>query len=293
MIFCGFPVNQMMAKRKMAKTKKTNAATRSRRKTAPVGARKSAGGFVNFFVPLFFIISILFSLGFLGFMGYRTVTASSFFDIKAVEVRGVKRVPREEIEKIVRSEAERQGVWNADLDIIRQNIEKIVFVKTATVSRVLPNGLRINVIEREPKAVVRIDGGDFWADEDAVVISQVGEKEERPPYVLYGWDRNRTEEAQKKNCERVKIYLAMLEDWQEFGLAKRVNAVDLTDLQSPKAFVRDSGELVKISLGQENFNQDLQKGIKAIAGRGDMVESVELFGQNLIISPRKISSRAM
>lgn len=220
-------------------------------------------------------------------MGYRTVTASSFFDVKAIEVRGVNRVPREEIEKIVRIEAEVHGVWNADLNVIRQNVEKITYVKTATVSRVLPNGLRINVVEREPKAVVRIDGGDFWADEDAIVISEVGKTDARPPYVLFGWERNRTDEANKNNRERVRLYLKMLDDWQEFELAKRVNAVDLSDLREPKAIVPDSGEMVKISLGQENFGERLKKGIKAIAGKGNTVESVDLFGQNLIISPRK------
>ena len=220
-------------------------------------------------------------------MGYRTVTASSFFDVKAIEVRGIKRVPREEIEKIVRSEAEVRGVWNADLDEIRQNIEKITFVKTATVSRVLPNGLRINVTEREPKAVVRIDGGDFWVDEDAVVTSEVGKTDARPPYVLFGWDRNRSETANKDNRERVRLYLKMLDDWQEFELAKRVNAVDLSNLREPKAIVSDSGELVKISLGQENFGEQLKKGIKAIAGKSDLYEAVSFNGQNFILSPRK------
>ncbi len=275
-----------MAKGKTTTTRKTTPA-KTRRKTPAARTRKSAGGFVNFFVPLFFIMCILFSLGFLGFMGYRTVTASAFFDVKAIEVRGAAHVQREEIEKIVRIEAEKSGVWNADLNEIRQNIERINFVKTATVSRVLPNGLRINVVEREPKAVVRIDGGDFWADEDAVIITEVGKNDARPPYILTGWDRTRTNDANKDNRERVRLYLKMLEDWQEFELAKRVSAVDLTDLQSPKAIILDSGEMVKISLGQENFSERLQKGIKAIAGKGDTGEAVDFFGQNIIISPRK------
>lgn len=273
--------------RKTPVTRKRTTPAKARRKNTKTRTGRGAGNFVNFFVPLFFIISILFSLGFLGFMGYRTVTASSFFDVKAVEVRGINRVSREEIEKIVRSEAEARGVWNADLTEIRQNIEKINYVKTATVSRVLPNGLRINVVERDPKAVVRIDGGDFWADEDAVVIGEVGKTDARPPYVLFGWDRSRSEEAIKDNRERVRLYLEMLEDWQEFELAKRVNAVDLSNLREPKAIVSDSGELVKITLGQENFGEQLKKGIKAIAGKSDMYEAVSFNGQNYILSPRK------
>lgn len=275
-----------MTKRKTAAIRKT-APAKTRRKNANARTRTGAGNFVNFFVPLFFIISILFSLGFLGFMGYRTVTASSFFDVKAIEVRGIKQVSRGEIEKIVRAEAEARGVWNADLNEIRQNIEKITFVKTATVSRVLPNGLRINVTEREPKAIVRVDGGDFWADEDAVVISEVGKTDARPPYVLFGWDQSRSEAANKDNRERVRLYLEMLEDWQEFELAKRVNAVDLSNLREPKAIVSDSGELVKITLGRENFGEQLKRGIKAIAGKSDMYEAVSFSGQNFILSPRK------
>jgi hypothetical protein len=276
-----------MTQRKTTTTRKKTTPAKARRKAPASRGRKTSGNFVNFFVPLFFIMCILFSLGFLGFMGYRTVTASPFFDVKAIEVRGANRVSNEEIEKIVRLQAEPNGVWNADLNEIRQKIENITFVKTATVSRVLPNGLRISIVEREPKAVVRIDGGDFWADEEAVVISEAGKSDARPPFVLIGWDRSRTEEAVKNNRERVRLYREMLADWQEFELAKRVDAVDLNDLQSPKAIVRDSGETVKISLGRENFGERLQKGIKAIAGKGDTGEAVDFFGQNIIISPRK------
>ena len=69
---------------------------RTRRKS-PHGKRhagrraKGTGNFVNFFVPLFFIVCILFCLGFLAFMGYRTVTASAFFDVKQIEVKGRKK----------------------------------------------------------------------------------------------------------------------------------------------------------------------------------------------------------
>lgn len=276
-----------MAKRKTPIKRKTTTPAKTKRRTAAPRKRASSGGFVNFFVPLFFILSILFCLGFLSFMGYRTVTASSFFDVKAIEVRGIERVSREQIEKIVRVEAEKSGVWNADLNEIRKNIESLVHVKSVTVSRVLPNGLRINVVERQPKAVVRIDGGDYWADEDAVIINEVGKNDVRPPFVLHGWDREKTEKARTDNQERVRLYQKMLEDWQEFEVAKRVSFVDLTDLREPKAFVRDSGKLVRISLEPDNLRERLHKSIKAVAGKGDTYDAVSLNGQNFILSPRK------
>ncbi|CAN5796286.1 hypothetical protein BH20ACI4_BH20ACI4_01090 [soil metagenome] len=278
-----------MATRKRTTAKKTTAVKpKSRRKTSTTSRRttKGAGNFVNFFVPLFFILCIVFCTGFLAFMGYRTVTASSFFDVKKIEVRGAKRVSREEIEKIVRLESEKNGVWNADLQKIREEIEKSNFVKAVTVSRILPDGIRVNVTERNPKAVVRIEGGDFWADEDGVILVLAGKDEARPPFFIQGWNRDKSEKAQKENKERVKIYLEMLTEWQEYELAKRVRAVDLTSLKEPFAITEDSGEKVAIELENGNLAKRLKDGIKAIAGKGSNYQAVNIEGQNMVLVPR-------
>lgn len=278
-----------MATRKRTTVKKTPAkkpATRRKTATASRRTNKGAGNFVNFFVPLFFILCILFCIGFLAFMGYRTVTASSFFDVKTIEVRGTNRVSREEVEKIVRVESEKNGVWNADLKKIREEVEKTDFVKSATVSRILPDGIRVNVTERNPKAIVRIEGGDFWADEDGVVLSLVGKDEARPPFFIQGWNRDKTEKAQEENKERVKIYLEMLNEWQEYELAKRVKAVDLTSLKEPKAITTDSGESVAIEVEDGNLARRLKDGIKAIAGKGNNYQAVNIEGQNMVLVPR-------
>ncbi len=279
-----------MATRKRTTAKKTtaiktqNAAEnfdRTSRRT-----KRSAGNFVNFFVPLFFILCIVFCIGFLAFMGYRTVTASSFFDVKKIEVRGTNRVSREEVEKIVRLESEKNGVWNADLQKIREEIEKSNFVKAATVSRILPDGIRVTITERNSKAVARIDGGDFWVDEDGVILVLVGKDEARPPFFIQGWNREKSEKAQEENKERVKIYLQMLSEWQEYELAKRVRAVDLSNIREPKAITVDSGESVAIELENGNLANRLKDGIKAIAGRGSNYQAVNIEGQKMVLVPR-------
>lgn len=219
-------------------------------------------------------------------MGYRTVTASSFFDVKKIEVRGTNRVSREEVEKIVRVESEKNGVWNADLQKIRVEIEKSNFVKAATVSRILPDGIRVNITERKPKAIVRIEGGDFWADEDGVILVLVGKDEARPPFFIQGWNRDKTESAQEENKERVKIYLDMLNEWQEYELAKRVKAVDLSNIREPKAITVDSGESVAIELKNGNLANRLKEGIKAVAGRGSNYQAVDFDGQKIYLVPR-------
>jgi hypothetical protein len=275
-----------MAIRKQTIKGKTKTPAKRRRPAAVRRTKNGNGKFANFFVPLFFIFCILFCLGFLGIMGYRTVTASEFFEIKKIDLRGVSRASKAEIEKIVASQVEKSGVWNADLNEIKERVEKLAYVKSVAVSRVLPDGVRVNLVERVPKAVARIKGGDFWVDEEAVILGLVGETEERPPFILRGWDESKTESALKDNQTRIKMYQKMIADWREFDLAKRVKEVNLEDLQDPKATVEDSSETISIDLGKENFGKRLQKGLEIVAGRGKEIESVNLSGNREILGFR-------
>jgi cell division septal protein FtsQ len=243
--------------------------------TARRGA-KAGGNAANFFVPLFLICCILFCLGFLGFMGYRTVTASEFFDVKKIDVRGTTFASKNDIEKIVAAYTERSGVWNADLKEIKDRVERLDFVKSAAVSRVLPDGVRVQLVERSPKAVVRLAGGDFWADEEGVVIAPVSKSAALPPFVLKGWDEAKTDKAVKDNQLRVRLYQKMLEEWKTFELDKRVKIVDMTNLAEPRAMVEDSGEAVEIVLAKDNFGKKLQTGLENIAGKGKQVAGIDV-----------------
>lgn len=264
-----------MATQKRGTTRKTNTGAQRTRRAA-TKRKKGASAFANVFVPIFFIVGILFCLGFLSFLGYRTVTASAFFDVKKIEVRGISRASKDDVERIARSYSEKSGVWNADLEAIKSDVEKNVLIKTAVVSRILPDGLRVNVTERIPRAVVRINAGDFWVDDEAVIIGEVEKDETRPPFVMRGWDEAKNDKSAKENRERVKIYVKMLNEWQDYELAKRVNAVNLADLREPYAVVQDSGETVRIILANENYKNRLRSGLEKIAGRGKEVESIDV-----------------
>lgn len=251
----------------------------NRRRGTAANRKKSSGTLANFIIPMVFIVGILFCLGFLMFMGYRTATATAFFDVKAVDIRGISKIPREDIEKIVRASTEKSGVWKADLKEIKDAIEKFNLVKSVVVSRVLPDGIRVNINERVPRAVVQLNSGVFWVDDEATILGGVAKNEERPPFAMRGWNEDKTAKAVKDNQERVKIYLKMLDEWQNFELVKRVNSVDLTDLQEPQVVVQDSGEAVTIILSRENFGKRLQTGLEKIAGKGKEVKSIDLSSQ--------------
>jgi len=264
--------------------------TRKRRRKVPAKRTiaKLPNRFGNFFLPFFLSFCILVCLGVLGFLSYQSVTASNFFDVQAIEVQGVERSSKQSIARIVSSQTEKSGAWNADLLEIKEKVEKIPFVKTAAVSRVLPNGIRVNIFERVPQAIVRRASGDVLVDSEGNILAAVDGKEEKLPFVMTGWDETKTEKAMKDNVERVKMYQKMLSEWQQFDLASRITSVSLLDLREPRAYAVDSGMTVSIALGREHFGEYLKRGINAIVGKGETFDAVNLVGQNMILSPRKV-----
>ncbi len=243
--------------------------------------------FGRFVLPLFICLCIAVCLGALSYLGYQSVSASDFFDVKRVDVVGVERASKTNIEAIVKAETERTGVWRSDLLALKAKLEKLQFVRSAAVTRVLPGGIRVQVVERQPMAIVVRGGREFLVDSDGEVLSAAEKREESLPMTMTGWDEAKSEKAYKDNIERVKVYQRMLAEWRAVGLITKVQAVNLADLRDPKAMIADSGLQVAISVGRENYSENLTNGIKAIVGKGNMFEGVDLVGSNLILTPRK------
>lgn len=242
-----------------------------------------AVGFGRFGLPLVLSVILLAAIGGIVFAFYGTATNSWFFKVRNVVVNGTQRTPQDDIRRIVISETEKPGVWNADLADMRMRIEKFPFVKTASVSRMLPAGIRVDVVERVPEAVVHLKAGDFLVDGDGVVLATAaGDK--TFPFTLYGWDETKTEKAPADNIARLKLYKKMLDEWKQFDLATRVKQVDLVDMREPTAVVEDSGRDISVVLARENFGKSLKTAIEAISGKGAKIKSVNTGGVSPVIT---------
>jgi hypothetical protein len=67
----------------------------------------------------------------------------------------------------------------------------------AVVTRVLPDGIRVRITEREPKAVVRNAAGRFiWVDDDAVYLGEMSPTDQMPAFFLRGWNEDNSTRRQ-------------------------------------------------------------------------------------------------
>lgn len=233
-------------------------------------------------------------VGVLLFVAYQTVTASSFFAVRNVDIAGASRTSNEMIEKTVHSLTDKTGVWKADLDIVQNEIENLPTVKNAVISRVLPDILRVRIVEREPKALVRLEqtGKTAWVDDEAKVLGLPLSNEAVPPFAMQGWNEGRDEIARKLNQERVTLYLKLLDEWRRLEIADRVALVDLSDLQNVRALLKKDQTAVAVELGNQNYGERLKSTWQLLEqyaenGMLEKVEKVVASQQYPIVSLRE------
>lgn len=269
-----------MAKRKTTRRRRPTAATRRR----PARRKKGADKMINFFVPLFLIVCIVSGLALVLFFGFRSVAASSFFELEKIEISGTANVSRENIERVVRAGMAGRGVWGADLEEIQIEVGQIDYVRHVSVSRVLPQTIRVIVDERKPVGLVRTGGKTYRIDRDAKLLESVdGITRDESNFLMLGWNPDISDKAEEANSKRLDLYLKLQEEWKRFDLAKRVVAVDLENPRDVAAIISDSGESITLSLGSTDFGSRLKEGIKHSAGNGKRISRIILDGASPVI----------
>jgi cell division protein FtsQ len=234
------------------------------------------------YFPAFFKIALAVAIGVLIFAGYRAAASASFFHVRNVEVQGTSRASSEDIQTLVCHEVELQGVWKADLNGINERLERLPWVHAAIVSRVLPDGIRVRIAERVPRAVVRTASGRFrWIDEDAVLLGEMLPTDQVPAFFLRGFNEEDSKAARKENRERVQKFLELQRDWDAGGLSERVSEVNLIDIRDVRAQLAGESSQIEVRLGSQDHGKRLKDALDVLDGqrqtsRGSLISYIDL-----------------
>jgi hypothetical protein len=237
-------------------------ARRERNASAQSRGARSGLKQVLAYLPLATKVVLAIVAGVLIFEGYRAAASASFFQVRSVDVSGTSRVSAEEVKSVVRRATQSSGVWRTDLGALSRELERLPWVRHAVVSRVLPDGLRVRIVEREQRAVVRTSEGRLiWVDDDAVMLGSLQSNDRMPPFFIRGWDETGTDVARTENRARVDKYLEMLREWEKLGLTERVSEVNLIDLTDVRVQLAGNDSPIEVRIGRENFGNRLQKAL--------------------------------
>ena len=211
---------------------------------------------------------------------YRAAASASFFQIKKVETKGASRASVDDIQATVRRDVATTGVWRADLQQISQHLERLPWVRSAIVTRVLPDGIRVRITERQPQAVVRTASGRFiWVDDDAVYLGEMASTDQMPSFFLRGW--NEDEDGQAENRQRVARFLELQREWDGQRLSERVSEVNLQDLHDVRVQLAGDDSQIEVRLGSQEQAARLKKALTVLdaqrqTARGPLISYIDL-----------------
>lgn len=172
-----------------------------------------------------------------------------------LELTGVKYASRSQVMRVFDQDYGR-SLYLFPLAERRKALRNVRWVHDATVVRIWPNRLSVQITERKPAAFVKLPGDNIarWGliDDEGVILEPPAKAAFRLP-VLAGI---RPSETPEKRGTRVRRMQRLT---KELGkLADNISEVDVSDLDNLKVTEQVGGTAVSLMLGDRNFSSRLR-----------------------------------
>jgi cell division protein FtsQ len=160
-----------------------------------------------------------------------------------------------------------KNIFFVHLDERRHQLEAIPWVQHATVMRVLPDRIRVSVVERIPVAFTQIGDQTGLVDADGVLLtmsaSTMAERHYSFPEVT-GLKAADTPDSRKT---RMNVYMRMMDELDAGGQhnSQQISEVDLSDLRDAQVKMADQGGDIVAHFGEDRFLGRYQRYMKHIA----------------------------
>jgi cell division protein FtsQ len=134
-------------------------------------------------------------------------------------------------------------------------IEQFSWVEHATVMRVLPNQLRVAVIERTPVAFVQIHGKIELVDAAGVILEMTPQEMAEKHYSFPVVSGINPGDPLSVRAARMDVYQRFIGELDSNGekISSRLSEVDLSDAEDVRATVPGNGADIELQFGQDNF----------------------------------------
>lgn len=236
------------------------------------------------------IVPVLAGLALLGWY----VMNSSRFELAgtdAVILTGNHFVSQAEVSAAIGGGAE-PNLFRFSLDEARREVDSIPWVRSASLRRVYPNRLRVDITERKPIAFVNLGGGVKLVDKDGVTL-------EKPADVSFDFPVLTGIDSSMSLADR-RARLALFDQFaQELklrvnGAAWVVSEADLSDLADLKALLVEGRQTILVHFGDRDFGQRFDTFLALlpqVERATPSVDSVDLrYRGQVVVSPKEAAN---
>jgi cell division protein FtsQ len=205
-----------------------------------------------------------------------------------IQLSGNHHVSRAQVLEVFGADISR-NVFSIPLDDRKRQLEQIPWVESATIMRLLPNRLRVELRERQPAAFVQV--GD-----QVKLIDAAGVIMDAPPGANYSFPvlvGFTGAEPLSVRAARMEIYRSLVRELDSGGTnySRDLSEVDPTDPADVKVTVADPQGEVLIHLGPSHFLDRygvFVSHIREWRQRYQKIDSVDLrYDPQVIVTPKK------
>jgi len=220
---------------------------------------------------------------------YRYGTRSWRFRVLSsddISISGLEKVPRSQVMEVLGGDIGR-NVFFIPLEQRRKQLEEIPWIESASVMRLLPNRLAVEVQERTPVAFARISGRIHLVDTHGVIMEPTRKAHYSFP-VLFGLSDS---DPLSTRSAQMKIYSRLVSDLDAGGnrYSNDVSEVDLSDPEDVKVTVADPAGAVLVHLGSDQFLSRFKTYLSHAGGwrqQFQKLDSVDLrYDGQIIVNP--------
>jgi len=203
-----------------------------------------------------------------------------------IQIGGTGNVSREQVLEVFGPDISR-NLLAIPLAERKAQLERIPWVESATVMRLLPDSVRIDIRERTPVAVVQLGSRIALADRTGVVMDMpAGAKYSFP--VIVGLEEA---EPPSKRAASLRIYVNLLQELDSGGAnySRGVDEVDVADPEDVRIIVTDNDGSVLLHLGASHFLERYKLYIAHLQEwrqQFHKLESVDLrYNRQVVLNP--------
>lgn len=205
-----------------------------------------------------------------------------------IEVGGNSHVSRAEIVRVFGGDISR-NIFAVPLDDRKKQLEQVPWVESATVMRILPDRIRVNVVERKPIAFAQIGSRVQLIDAHGVLMEMPFSTTTKYSFpVIVGMNEN---EPLSTRAARMKIYQELVKELDAGGErnSRSLSEVDLSDPEDVRITVDDPDGAVLVHLGSDDFADRFRiyvTHLKEWRSQYQHLDSVDLrYDRQVILNP--------
>jgi cell division protein FtsQ len=222
---------------------------------------------------------------------------------EAIQIAGNSHLTRAQLLSVFGEDVDR-NIFNIPMAERRAELESLPWVAHATVMRLLPNRVRVAIVERTPVAFVRqgtqiglVDASGALFDLPSLEMQEAdGTTAAATQYSFPVLTGISAADPISTRAARMKIYLEFMAalDATGEGISHRLSEVDVSSPEDVKAIIPDAGADILVHFGEEKYLEryrQYQKHLAEWRAQYPKLASVDMrYAQQVVLEMQKDAS---